>query len=333
MNSSSKVPERLSAYKKIMLHLKNSPHLHAEQTTCYALAIVLFVLYAFLQRGTNRIWISDTLNSLTVIIIASAGQMYVMLIRGVDLSIAGIISLTNCFCSLFMPGSAVGIVFFCIGVAVFGAAAGFLNGYIITRFRLQPFIVTFASWFIWGGLSYCVLPLKRENSFNAFSEALMRRIGIVPISVFLIAGVCLVWFYLRRTRFGVSLYAVEHNKKTAYYSGINVTRVTVLAYVLSGALAAFAGIYLTAFNGYGSPNSGDSYILLTICAALLGGSDMMGGRGSLAGTIAGCVILELSVDILLLLDTPVYWAQFVRGALFIAVIFLRTALSISRRIS
>lgn len=299
------------------------------QLCVYIIAIALFALFAAFKYKSESHWLNGLLNSTVPIILASVGQSFVLFVHGIDLSVAGLISFANCLTACYIPEGPIAAVIFIIMLIILGVASGFVNGYIITRFNLPPFIVTFAMWFIWEGLAHYIAPIKTDLINIGFAELLTGNIFFVPVSLILIAALIIAWIYIKRTRFGISLYAIDHNKKTAYYSGIDVTNLTVAAYMICGAFAAAAGIYVTAQTNEGAPSGGDSYLLLTLCAVFLGGADFKHNKGGIFGTIAGCFILQLLIEIIMLAGVPIYWAQLIRGLILIFIIFIRTAFRLS----
>ena len=301
------------------------------RASVYLIAIVLFVIYVAFQAGSGEQWFKGLLNSTVAIILASVGQTFVLYVHGIDLSIAGLISFANCATASFIPGDLFSAVIFIMALLIIGFFAGFINGIVITRFKLPPFIVTFASWFIWEGLSYYIAPIKTNLAVFAFSNALTGRIFSIPIALIIIAAICALWLYFRRTHFGISLFAIAHNKKTAYYCGINVDRITVVAYMICAALSVAAGIFAAAETMEGSPSGGDSYLLLTLCAVFLGGADLKHNKGSVLGTIAGCFVLQLFIELILIMGVPIYWAQLIRGLLFIFIILIKAAFSFYKK--
>ena len=321
----------LTSYKSMMRGKYNQAIKRFDQTASYIVLLVLLSITVICYSPSGNLnWFNTMVNETTGLILASVGQTLVLLVQGVDLSIAGIMSLTNCIAAKYMPADVLGSALVILIIVGIGLFAGLLNGFIIVKLRLKSFIVTLATWFIWGGLAICVAP-QRITLNSTWITRITDNLGAIPVSTFIILAICLIWVYFRRTYFGVSLYAVDNDRRTAYNSGINVNRVVICAYALSGVFAALSGLYLTAELGNGAPNSGDGYIFLTLCASLIGGAYTTGGRGSILGTIAGCFILQLFIDLILFWGVPIYWAQLLRSGLFILMICMQTAFRLTAK--
>ena len=323
--------DHFTSFKSMMRGKYSQAIKHFDQTASYIvlLALLIITLICYASSGQSK-WFNIIVNETTVLILASVGQTLVLLVQGVDLSIAGIMSLTNCIAAKYMPDDALGSAMAILFIVVIGLLAGLLNGFIVVKLRLKAFVVTLATWFIWGGLAVCVAP-QRIAVKSVWITGLTGNLGVIPISAFIILALCLIWIYFRRTYFGVSLYAVDNDRRTAYNSGINVNRIVICAYALSGVFAALSGLFLTSQAGNGTPNAGDDFIFLTLCASLIGGAYTTGGRGSVFGTIAGCFILQLFIDLVLLWGVPIYWAQLLRSGLFIMMICMQTVLRLKSK--
>lgn len=210
-------------------------------------------------------------------------------------------------------------------------AAGLINGAIVVKFKLQAFIVTLATWYIYDGFALWILPVDGGNTAEMYVNFMMQRIGGIPLSAFILLILVVMWAWLRRTRFGISLFAIGKNPTSAYCSGININWVKLRVYAFSGLFAAFAGTYRTAYVNSGSPTAGDNYVLLTCCAAVLGGINVAGGRGSLYGTIIGAFVLQLLSDLLTFAGLSSYWTSLIQGALLITVVGVTSVIEIVRR--
>lgn len=322
LKSSSRLGGRLLRYAKQDI----------DQLIPYFILTALLILVAILQPGAlTGNWLANKIEHTTVLILASIGQSLVMLMYGTDLSIAGIMCLTNSLSALIMPNTCAGIVGTILFMCAIGVAAGALNGYIIVKCDMQPFIVTLATWSIFGGIALWVLPVDGGKPASGYVNFMMSRIGGIPISAFIIALLVLMWAWMRRTRFGLSLFAIGRNATSAYNSGINVNQVKITVYALSGLFAALAGTYRTAYVNSGSPTAGDGYVLLTCCASVLGGINVASGRGSLYGTIVGAFVLQIIADLLVFAGLSSYWTSLIQGALLIIVVAINSGMVLIRK--
>ena len=305
---------------------------NVDQIIPYFVLAILVILIAILQPSAlSGSWLANKIDGTMVLIFASMGQSLVMLMYGTDLSIAGIICLTNSLSALIMPNTFLGITGTVLLMCLIGVLAGALNGFIVVKCRLQAFIVTLATWSIFGGFALWILPVDGGKPAEGYVNFVMQRFGGIPLTVIFIVLLILMWAWLRRTRFGISLFAIGRNATSAYNSGINVNWVKIRVYALSGLFAALAGTYRTAYVNSGSPTAGDGYVLLTCCASVLGGINVSGGRGSLYGTIVGAFVLQLLADLLVFAGLSSYWTSLIQGALLITVVAINSVILIVRK--
>jgi ribose transport system permease protein len=257
--------------------------------------------------------------------LAAVGQAIAVISGGIDLSIGSVIALTNVTAAvLFMnmaPELSVGVV---VAVLVLGLLVGAINGTLIVASRVPDIVVTLAMLFVWSGAALLVLPrpggasaawLSQLSTGSFLTEWLPRALVLLLV----IVGV--VWLPLRRSKLGMSLYAVGSNRLAAFRSGVAVGRTRIAAYVLTGFFAACAGLALTAATGVGQPIAGP-YLLLSVAAVVLGGVSLAGGRGGLLGPIVAVYILALIRADLLFLGADPNWAEVVQGGIMVLVVML-----------
>jgi len=298
----------------------------------YVILLALIVSTALLQPNTVSLdWLGIKTNAILPLALATAGQTLVLLTGGIDLSIGGVISLTNSLEATRMSSSVEGMVAFTLGMLALGALLGALNGILIVRVRLQPFIATLITWSIYGGLALWILPTDRGNVPQAFINVLLAHPGGIPVSLVLLVALGLFWLYLKRSPLGKAILSLGSNAKSAWLSGINVDRVRLAVYSLSGCFAAAAGIYRTAQVASGSPTAGNNFILLSVSAAVIGGTSLAGGKGSLIGSIIGVCVLKMIGDLLVFSGVSSYWAALFQGLLLIVIIAAVSVGEIVRR--
>jgi ribose transport system permease protein len=227
-----------------------------------------------------------------------------------------------------VPGSFQRAILVSLLLVVFGFLVGALTGLIIQVTRVADIIVTLAMLFILGGAALAVLevpggaaPIRYQNLMN------LDHVGTdwLPKSlVILLVIYALLWLTIRRRRPGLALYAIGSNRNAAYLSGINVPLTRVFAYAMSGALAAFGGLALTAASGIGDPKAGESanFTLNSVAAVVLGGVSLLGGVGGLIGPIVAAFILTLVKTILVLKGVDQNYAQVIQGSLIVLVVMI-----------
>lgn len=275
------------------------------QSTGLILAVVLFVvvLAVYLALFAARkgafpggFELTSTVNNATPLVFAALGQTLIVLTGGIDLSVGGLMDLTNSIAATRMHDSAGSILLWSLVIVLVGAATGLLNGLLVAYGRLQPILVTLGTLAILQGLALRVLPQPGGQVPAGLTRTLAdpgHPYGLIVVAV---AGA--IWFVLRRTRLGVSVYAIGNDRQAARASGVPVRRQTVLIYVTSGVLVAIGGLLLAAATTGGDATSGDVFTLTSIAAVVIGGVSLFGGRGSGIGAIAGAFVLTLLINVL-----------------------------------
>ncbi len=264
--------------------------------------------------------------------ILAIGMTFVIITAGVDLSVGSVLALAGILAARFATsstamafGDTVDAIFLPILVAIaVGTACGFANGVVLARYRLQPFIVTMGMLSIARGMTLLVTdgnPVSQLNdNFRWLGNGYLFGIP-VPVVIF----VCLfgiAWVVLNKMTFGRYIYAVGGNEKSARTSGINVVRIKIAVYTLCGALAAIAGLVLTARTGSAQTSAGMSYELDAIAAVVIGGTSMAGGVGTLVGTLFGVLIIGVMNNGLDLLGVQSYYQQIIKGLLIVVAVML-----------
>ena len=157
---------------------------------------------------------------------------------------------------------------------------------LIARLKLQPFIVTLATWSIWSGVAFWLLPTEGGTIPESFTSWFSNSYLGLTAPVWIIVALIVAWLWFKRTRLGVGIKATGSSAGSAFLSGVPIGVTTIAAYSLSGLFAALAGLFLTTQTASGSPTVGNDYILNSV-AVVIGGTSLFGGRGGLGGTIAG----------------------------------------------
>lgn len=259
--------------------------------------------------------------------IISVGMTFVILTAGIDLSVGAMVAMVGCFSAGLIKFG--GLAF--IPVLFLGLGAGFLmgatNGMIITKGRIQPFIVTLATMTSIRGLAFLyskgrpiVLGEKAPSALTFLGEG---YVGPIPVPVILFLAVLAISiFILRRTVLGRYVYAIGGNEEAARLSGIHVDFYKIVVYSLSGLFAAVASIIAIARLGVGNADLGFGYELNAIAAVVIGGTSLMGGMGTVEGTFIGAVILGILNNILNLLGVGSFFQQILKGIIIIIAVLL-----------
>jgi ribose transport system permease protein len=249
------------------------------------------------------------------------GEGVVILTAGVDLSVGGVLSLGTVIAATRFTDTGNSILWSFV-ILIIGIGAGCLNGFIIGRLHLQPFIVTLATWSIFDGVALIILPIQGGTVPGGFAAWINNSAFKVPNAVWALLVLAVLWLWFRRTRTAAHIYALGSNREAAIIAGVNPTRTLIRAYAISGFCAALASIAYAMLTASGSPTAGDALILPAVAAVVIGGTSLSGGRGGFIGTIAGALALTLLGDVVFVLNLSSYWTQFASGLLLlVAVLF------------
>jgi ribose transport system permease protein len=257
-----------------------------------------------------------------------------VLTAGIDLSVGSVLALCGAVTAgllkngIKFPSEDLFIGFTLLGALLAGIIAGTLlgwfNGFVITKFKVPPFVGTLAMLTIARGLTMLWTqghPIS--NLGPAFSVIGTGWFVGIPVPVW-IAGVVvlLAIFVTRQTRLGRYIYAIGGNENAAVLSGININKVKLIVYSIAGALAAVGGIMVTSRLDSAQPNAGSGYELDAIAAVVIGGTSLSGGKGSIGGTVMGAVIIGVLNNGLVLLNVSPFWQQVVKGAVILVAVII-----------
>lgn len=228
--------------------------------------------------------------------LAAVAQAVCVVAGGIDLSIGSMMAFTSVVAAANMKGQSeeVGVAIVLATLAL-GLVVGAINGSLVVLTRVPDIVVTLAMAYVWGGAALLVLNTPAGGSAQWLKSLVLGSAGIDLIpkaAVVLLVVVAVIWFPLRRSRLGLSMYAIGSNRLAAFRSGVSVGRTKVIAYAFTGLFAALAGLSLTASTGIGNPVPGP-YTLMSIAAVVLGGVSLAGGRGGVFGPILAVLVLQL----------------------------------------
>lgn len=299
-----------------------------------ALAIMVLALSFLSDRflSPENGW--NILRQISVNLCLSVGMTLVILSGGIDLSVGAILGLAGAVAAGLLKD---GVTLAALGVRlelttagaiaaglVVGAAAGWGNGFAITRLRLPPFVATLGMLSIARGLTMLWtggFPITGlGDDFGRLGTGALLG---MPLPVWIMTVLTALFVVVTtRTRFGRHLYAVGGNERAARLTGLNVPRLKLAVYTLGGALAGVAGLIVTARLDSAQPNAGLGYELDSIAAVVIGGTSLSGGRGSVLGTVLGCLIIGVLNNGLFLLNVSPFWQQVVKGLVILLAVAL-----------
>lgn len=290
--------------------------------TMLAAAVILYCAIYWTQQQTlpGNFELTSTIDSTMPLAMAAVGQTIVVLTRGLDLSVGGMIDLTNSLAAVHMKDGPIGMIAWTLIVLAVGALGGLANGLLVGYGRLQPILVTLATLSIFQGIALKVLPDPGGAIPPAYTAILVNTGQ--PYALFYLVAAGLLWFAFRRTSLGVAVIAIGNDETAARAHGIDVVRTKVIAYTLSGLFAAAAGLFLAATATAGDATSGNSFTLTSIVAVVLGGVNLFGGRGSAVGAIAGALVTTMIVNILFFAHIDPLYQSFYEGLFLVAAVVL-----------
>jgi ribose transport system permease protein len=258
----------------------------------------------------------------------AAGQTFVVLIGGIDLSVpwvlngAAILLVTS---SLGQNDRAILAVALTLGM---GALVGFCNGILVALFGVPAVVMTLAMNGIMEGLTLGLSGGMTCGSCASYAPpavqaAVHGRFLGIPAALYLwVVVAIIVSVVLSLTTFGRSTYAIGNNARASYLAGIRVTATTVILYMLSGVFSALAGIMLVGFGGQAALGMGDPYLFQSIAAVVIGGVYILGGRGHYIGTVAGSISLVALISVLMAMNMPEYGRSIIYGVIILALLLL-----------
>lgn len=273
--------------------------------------------------GMSWAFLSNMLERSVTLGIVAIGQTFVVLVASIDLSVAYVISLAAVLASFIMQGDPIMIAAAIPFILLLGMAIGLVNGLLVTRLDVNPLIATLGvGLIIQGILSTSFQNFAGSVPIEYQQLAYGRPFGI-PAPVFLLLILVAVASYvLHRTRFGAHIYAVGGNRQAARLAGIRTANIIIGAHVVTGLMAAAAGLFLVGRLGSGAPWVGSDgiYDLESIAAAVVGGTLLAGGKGGILGTLAGVLILGFIDSLFNQLGVDPYLKQVLRGAIIIVAV-------------
>ncbi len=288
-----------------------------------AWVIVLLLVLGLTLEDPAGFWtsanIANVLTATVVLGMVSLGQHLVVLTGGIDLSVGSMASLTALLTAVLINGYPIRTLPVILGMLVLGALVGAGHGLFVSRARVPAFVVTLSTFYLLQGAAFMISTTPTGQVTTALSNVGLLRTGPVPWAFpVLVVAVLVVAFLLRSTAFGRHVYAVGGDTSAAYSNGVPVTRTIIAAYAVGAALAALAGVVLAARATIGSPTAGQGLELSAITVVVIGGTSLLGGRGSLVGTLGGVLLLALVESSFTLLQLPATLTDLIRGVVILA---------------
>lgn len=319
-------------------------HRHGWVAGLFVLLGLLLVFTRFIQPDYGAAGFGSLARAALPFAFAAAAQTIVVIAGGVDLSIASMMALTSVTAAVLMDGASEEFALVVVPfVLVLGLILGAINGALIVITRVPDIVVTLAMLFVWEGAALLVLSSPGGAAAEWLKALLVGTVDIpglpsgitawIPKAlVLLVVCVGAVWIPLRRSRLGLSIYAIGSNNLAAFRSGVNVARTKIAAYAFAGLFAAMGGLVLTLSTGIGAPIPGP-YLLASVAAVVLGGVTLGGGRGGIVGPIVAVFILRLVRSDLTFLSVDPNVTTIVEGTIMVVVVMLGAFIAMRGRSS
>lgn len=305
-----------------------------------ALAVLVGVFSAMSPEFLTVGDLTILLKHVAINAILAFGMTFVVLTGGIDLSVGSIAGVTGMIAGLLLNDGLVlgplgSVIFFSAWMVMLialaaGVGFGALNGLLVTRFKVPPFIATLgilyvargAALLISGGRTYPDLGGKPELANQGFLQLGGDFLGL-PMPIWIMALLmAAAWAVTMRTPFGRHIYAVGGNERAARLAGVRVRSVKFAAYLISGGCAAMVGLIIASQLAAAHPATGETFELNAIAAVVLGGASLMGGRGTIVGTLMGALVIGVLQDGLVLLGVSEFWQMVIKGAVIIGAVII-----------
>lgn len=294
---------------------------------------LLLIITKLIQPSYGLAGVQGLAISVLPLAFAAVAQACVVIARGIDLSIQSMMALTSVVAAVMMDERSEGFAaLVVVGVVLLGLLMGAINGSLIVFTRVPDIVVTLAMLFVWAGSALLVLSTPGGGSADWLRQLTLGPVltdWIPKAGLVLLVVVAVIWLPIRRSRLGLSLYAIGSDPLAAYRSGVSVGRTKVFAYMLAGLFSALGGLALTASTGIGTPVPGP-YTLMSVAAVVLGGVSLAGGRGGVFGPVVAVVILQLLRTDMTFLNVDTNLATVVQGLILVGVVMVGSLLQMRR---
>jgi ribose transport system permease protein len=303
-----------------------------------AALVLMIAFFAWKTEGRYLQWVNlqDVLNQAALIVIVGVGATLVIIAGGIDLSVGAVVAFTGTFAAVLMLNSGQPPAVAAVLGVLSGGVIGLFNGVLTVRTRLHPFIITLGSMMIFRGLALALTEARNTSLLPAGFVALAsgefplgpgRELVVPHILVLYIVVIALAaHLMLTRTRIGRYCFAIGSNPVSSRLSGIPVDACIVFYFFLAGLLFGFGGVVQAARIRIGQPTGSEGMELEAIAAAVIGGTSLSGGQGSVVGTVLGALLMAALRQGLRMLNLPPYWQTVSLGAaIIIAVIYDRAS--------
>lgn len=297
---------------------------HAWVFGLIALMIVLLALTKIIQPSFGVSGMESIARAALPFAFATAGMAIVVIVGGIDLSVASMMAVCAVTAAVLMEKIAgIPAILMVLGL---GFAMGLINGGLIVVTRVPDIVVTLAMLFVWEGVALLILETPGGSTADWLQQSIRGSFlvpGLPNALIVIVLAIFIIWLPVRRSRFGLSIYATGSDERAAFRSGVSVGQTKILAYGICGLFCAFGGLSLAALTGIGEPVPGP-YLLASVAAVVLGGVVLGGGRGGLLGPLIAVFILRIVRTDLTLLAVDPNVTIIIEGVIMVGVVMLGT---------
>lgn len=300
--------------------LRGSVKKHLKQAIpAYVILLIIVVVVSvisptFCKVGNIRNIIAQT----AVLAVVSIAQANVLIIGGIDMSVSSLISFGTIMVAMFSYDSIPGLILSIVLALCAGAITGLVNGIGVVKFKIPPMIITISTQALLKGICLLLMPSSGGRVNREFASFLKMRFGVINMMAIIALVLYGFFFYIYHfTGYGRKMYAVGNSEMYAVQSGVPVKKTIVKTYMVSGVIAALAGVMLSARIATGNPLVGDSYAMNSVASAVVGGISMTGGMGSVLGALSGSVIMTLINNVINNMDVSPYYQYITKGLVLV----------------
>lgn len=300
-----------------------------QQGLAFGTLVILFIFFSVFTNGFMTVSNMTTiLLGTAVIAILALGTTFVIITGGIDLSIGTGMALCAVMTGVFVTNMGMPIWLGVIGGVLTGMAMGLINGVNVAYLGLPPFIATLAMMMIAGGLALIVsgvspIYFSRDSGFQAIAMGNLIP-GVPNVALILVTLVVIGYIALNKSLLGRFTFAIGSNEEATRLSGVNTRRWKIRIYVLAGAFTGVAGVVIASRLGSAQPQIGMGYELQAIAAVIIGGTSLLGGRGSIVGTMIGALIMGVLINGLRIMSVQTEWQNVIVGFVVLVAVFFDT---------
>ena len=298
------------------------PHIISDNI---GIMVVLLILCIIVSLATDKFLTSgniiSVLRQISINTYIALGMTLIIILGHIDLTVGAVVAMCGTLTVGFIVNQGLPVELAIIGGVLFG----FINGVIVSTFKVPSFIITMAMMNVANGIAYVYSGGQSTRITDGFfiSIGTGYLFSLIPLPVlYMILLIIVISFLLVKTRFGVYVYAIGGNREAARLSGIPIRKIEIIVFTLSGLLSAFAGLVLASRMYSGQPSVGSGYEMDAIAACVLGGTSMAGGKGSISGTVLGAMVIGIISNGLNLIGVSSYWQLIVKGIIIATAVIL-----------